>query len=136
MAKIPLSSDYWMPAARVDRQSCRIISAEPPDEFPFPTKYYCRTDLHARKMFVRDPQSEVEVEIHKNIKTDLAQLLDPISPSHEEMIIGGKCVFRAIEHEVSRHYPIVNPDFPYLTIPRTYMYGQALQPGGKNGSGG
>ncbi len=56
-------------------------------------KYYCRIDLHARKMYVCIIDTRDKVKVQKNINTDPELFFELIFPYLDDIVVGVECVF-------------------------------------------
>lgn len=58
-----------------------------------PHKHYCGIDLHARTMYVCIINSAGETVLHRNMKTDAAQLATAVEPFRDDLVISVECLF-------------------------------------------
>jgi len=56
-------------------------------------KFYCGIDLHTKKMYLCILDTEGEVRLHRNIKTDPEVFLNVIEPYREDIVIAVECMF-------------------------------------------
>lgn len=56
-------------------------------------RHYCGIDLHARTMYVCILDSDGNVLVHKNIRTNPAEFLRLIAPYRDDLVVAVECVF-------------------------------------------
>jgi len=56
-------------------------------------KYYCGIDLHTKKMYVCILNSDGDVVVHQNIKTNRNAFLKIIQPFREDIVVAVECIF-------------------------------------------
>lgn len=56
-------------------------------------KHYCGIDLHARSMYLCILDSDGNIVLHRNCKTDPERFLALIAPYSDELIVGVECIF-------------------------------------------
>ncbi len=56
-------------------------------------QYYCGIDLHARTMYLCVMNQAGEILLHKNMKTNQANLLKAIAPYRDDEVVSVECLF-------------------------------------------
>lgn len=56
-------------------------------------KHFCGVDLHAKSMYVCVMDSEGEILLHRNIRTDAKYFLKILEPYREDLVVAVECMF-------------------------------------------